>query len=235
MPFDALAEHLLRAGIAPRHVRRYRRELEDHLADLTGAQREAGHDADAAAVRARALLGEDDELAKAMLARPELKGWATRAPWAVFGLLPPLIMMAAFFAFALPLVLVASLHGWMDHHEMAAPEWFRIWAGGTGGLANLLLGPGLAVLLLIAAERQRMNWKWPVLGIVVVAVAGFHMTAHFPPPEEHGGKIAIGVLAEFLGPPFPMEGPLWGLHMLLTFAPLLWLLRPAIAGPKPAR
>ena len=38
MPFEALSETLLRAGIAPRHVRRCLRELGDHLADLSEAQ-----------------------------------------------------------------------------------------------------------------------------------------------------------------------------------------------------
>ena len=32
--FDHLSERLLRAGIAPRHVRRYARELSDHFDDL---------------------------------------------------------------------------------------------------------------------------------------------------------------------------------------------------------
>ena len=31
MPFEAIAESLLKGGIAPRHVRRYVRELDDHL------------------------------------------------------------------------------------------------------------------------------------------------------------------------------------------------------------
>ena len=48
-PFDPLRERLLRAGIAPRHVRRYLRELTEHLADLTAEQRAVGYDeADAA-------------------------------------------------------------------------------------------------------------------------------------------------------------------------------------------
>jgi len=55
MRFEALRETLLIAGIAPRHVRRYLRERDDHLADLTEAQRAAGHGNEDAAVRARAL------------------------------------------------------------------------------------------------------------------------------------------------------------------------------------
>ena len=39
MPFETVAETLLRGGIAPRHVRRYVDELSDHLEDLNERQR----------------------------------------------------------------------------------------------------------------------------------------------------------------------------------------------------
>jgi hypothetical protein len=225
MPFEGLSEKLLRAGIAPRHVRRYRRELEDHLADLTEAQHEAGHDGQDAASRARALLGRDEELAAAMLTRPELKSWTARLPWLVFGLAPPLVMLAVIFAMSLPLVLTSALEGIMGNSGATAPQWFRDWAHATGGLANVGLGPALAVLLVLMARRQRMNWKWPLLGIAILAAAGFHMVTRFPPPGQHGGQIAITALEELSGWPFPSQGPLWGLHMLLTLAPALWLWR----------
>ena len=38
MRFDAVTEALLKGGIAPRHVRRYVRELDDHLDDLIRRQ-----------------------------------------------------------------------------------------------------------------------------------------------------------------------------------------------------
>ena len=44
MPFDAVAETLLKGGIAPRRVRRYVRELDEHLDDLTEQQRAVGYD-----------------------------------------------------------------------------------------------------------------------------------------------------------------------------------------------
>ena len=90
LPFDHLRETLLRAGIAPRYVRRYVGELRDHLEDLTAQQRQAGYDSTEARIRARARLGSDDELAAAMLAQKNFRAWASRAPWAVFLLLPPL-------------------------------------------------------------------------------------------------------------------------------------------------
>ena len=41
-PFGELRERLLRAGVAPRHVRRYLNELDDHLADLRAEEERAG-------------------------------------------------------------------------------------------------------------------------------------------------------------------------------------------------
>ena len=40
--FDRLAERLLHAGIAPRHVRRYTRELSDHFDDLVRVENAGG-------------------------------------------------------------------------------------------------------------------------------------------------------------------------------------------------
>lgn len=66
-PFNELRERLLRAGVAPRHVRRYLRELSDHLADLTAEEVSAGRSGTNADSAALARLGGTDELAKAMI------------------------------------------------------------------------------------------------------------------------------------------------------------------------
>jgi hypothetical protein len=52
-PFHQLRERLLRAGVAPRHVRRYLTELDEHLADLMAEEEAAGRsraDAETAAI-----------------------------------------------------------------------------------------------------------------------------------------------------------------------------------------
>ena len=73
MRFEGLREILLKGGVAPRHVRRYLAELSEHLDDLTEKQRAQGYDGEDAALRARALLGEDRELAAAMLEQKSLR------------------------------------------------------------------------------------------------------------------------------------------------------------------
>jgi hypothetical protein len=91
MPFETLAEALLRGGIAPRYVRRYVRELAEHLDDLTVQQRASGYDGEDAVRRARARLGDDSELAQAMLDQPSMRSWSARMPWLVFLFLPPVL------------------------------------------------------------------------------------------------------------------------------------------------
>ena len=52
-PFNELRERLLWAGVAPRHVKRYLKELTDHLTDLRAEEERAGRtrqDAEAAAL-----------------------------------------------------------------------------------------------------------------------------------------------------------------------------------------
>ena len=101
LQLDALSEKLLRAGVAPRHVRCYVGELNQHFDDLLRAETRNGLSEKAAFAAARARLGSDDSLAAAMLARPELRSISARFPWAVFGLAPVAALALLIFAAAL--------------------------------------------------------------------------------------------------------------------------------------
>src|SRR6202000_3182846 len=90
--FDRLSERLLRGGIAPRHVRRYRRELSDHFDDLVREEIAGGAGRGVAQTWALSRLGHDEDLAAAMLSRPELRSLTSRYPWAVFGLGPVVLL-----------------------------------------------------------------------------------------------------------------------------------------------
>src|SRR5208283_4907354 len=87
-PFHELRERLLRAGVAPRHVRRYLTELGDHLADLTAEEERAGRSRADAESAALVRLGGMDALARAMIEQRHFRSWCVRAPWAMFGLAP---------------------------------------------------------------------------------------------------------------------------------------------------
>ena len=80
-PFESLRETLLRAGLAPAHVRRYLRELSEHFSDLVCEALETGLGLTEARTAARARLGVDEALAGAMLAERSLRSWTGRAPW----------------------------------------------------------------------------------------------------------------------------------------------------------
>ncbi len=78
--FESLRLELLRSGVAPLYVERTVLELGEHYADLEGAALAAGYGAEEAARAARAALGNEREIAAAILARPELLTFSTRWP-----------------------------------------------------------------------------------------------------------------------------------------------------------
>ncbi len=83
MPRPNLAElqnELLRAGIAPRHVRRTLGELSDHFEDLIDHALVDGVDLNTAQLRALDDLGDLRDVAKAMRLQPQLRSWAFRFP-----------------------------------------------------------------------------------------------------------------------------------------------------------
>src|SRR5262245_44349856 len=92
--FSALSENLLRAGVAPKHVRRTVMELEAHRQDIVAELCAGGVPAVQAEVDARARLGSDETLAASVLARPELRSWARKRPWAAFTIMPVVSFLA---------------------------------------------------------------------------------------------------------------------------------------------
>src|SRR6185312_4452512 len=99
-PFRELRERLLRAGVAPRHARRYLNELADHLADLTAEEERAGRSRTDAESAALTRLGGIDDLAKAMTEQRQFQSWSVRTPWAMFSL-TPLFLLAGFYLIAI--------------------------------------------------------------------------------------------------------------------------------------
>ncbi len=172
--FPELRERLLRAGIAPRHVRRYLSELRDHLADLTAEEQSRGLSPAAARTAALARLGTTNTLADAMLAQPNLRSLTARAPWAVFSL-TPLLLLAALWLFSLCLLRL----GW----HLFLPG--AITPFGHGPLhftdpqniyfqlnRSLYLGAPILVgwCMVLTAARQRLNALWPILSLTLLAL-----------------------------------------------------------------
>jgi hypothetical protein len=173
---ESVREQLLRAGIAPREANRYVSELREHLVDLTERERRAGLDGNAAAERARDLLGSEAQLVQAMIDKTP-RSLAARAPWAVFTLLPVLVLLVAIAAIDLSMM------------RLLAPVQ-ATWRGGApgtyGGIAmavsfatNYLLGALFVAGCVAIALRQRLSSPWLWVGVGMIAVLsgllGFHI------------------------------------------------------------
>jgi hypothetical protein len=78
--FESLRLELLRSGVAPVYVERTIIELGEHYDDLENAGLAAGLGAEEAARAARDTLGNERQIAAAVLARTELLTFSTRWP-----------------------------------------------------------------------------------------------------------------------------------------------------------
>jgi hypothetical protein len=177
-PFHELRERLLRAGVAPRHVRRYLSELSDHLADLTTEAERAGRNPADAQSAALNRLGGMDELARAMMERRDVQAWSVRAPWAIFGLAPIVLMAAAYF-----IALFILWSGWKlflpgTDSPFVRVDGFSMFYFGVGRLiyygAPVLISWGIGLV----AARQRLSPLWPTVGLVVIAWIGGTAQVH---------------------------------------------------------
>jgi hypothetical protein len=189
--FHELHERLLRAGVAPRHVRRYLTELGEHLADLTAEEERAGRSRAEAESAAMARLGSVEELARAMVEQPQFQAWTARVPWAIFGLAPIAALAMAYFVACCYLWFVwriflpaadspfgahptgtVAFHGF-ENICFQAGKYYYIFA-------PILVGWGTALI----AGRQRLKGVWPGVGLVLVALMGG--TA-----QIHAGRTAV--------------------------------------------
>lgn len=176
--FSELRERLLKAGIAPRHIRRYLRELSEHLADLKSEETAAGRNRTDAESAALLRLGTTDELAKAMIDQRQFQAWSVRAPWAIFGLAPILLLSGAW-----SVALFILWSGWQMFMPQAETP-FGV--GPHDGFVNLYFQFGRMIYYFapfvigwaigLLAIRQRLKSVWPVIGLVLLAYLG--ATAH---------------------------------------------------------
>ena len=244
-PFEGLEDRLLRGGIAPRHVKRYLRELGEHLADLTAAQAAAGFDAEDAQIRARAALGPDAELADAMLKQRDFRSFSARFPWAMFAITPPLALLVTAF---LQIILFMTL---MHLLGFIGPRGFVGTAAGTPGqlaafmaslqvFGNFIVVPATALLFVFVALRQRLRLIWPVLSTLLIVGLSLHWDTGPLNPDPHGWGAAgisyrvfannyrFGFTPVFLyawWKAMAAHGFMLTAQYLLTLLPLAWLLR----------
>lgn len=173
--FDALADQLLRGGVAYRHVRRLIGELKDHHEDARRAELSAGADEAAAEAAAWARLGDPAQLAESVLARSELRALSARYP-RLWGGAAPLALWLGF-VIAATLFMLGIMYG-LRVVGLIPP-------GGSPLLAPLQAPTDVFFFLLIrvapvvigaallaGALRQRSELMWPMIGLVIMALAG---------------------------------------------------------------
>lgn len=173
--FDALADRLLREGVAYRHVRRLIDELKDHHEDARRAELSAGAREADADVAAWARLGDTEQLAENVLARPELHAWSARYPRLWGGAAPVTLWLGVVFA---AMILMIGFIGGLRTIGLI-PE------GGSPVLAALQAPADVFIFIVVRALpviigaalvadalRQRTNLEWPNIGIAIMAIAG---------------------------------------------------------------
>jgi hypothetical protein len=174
--FAPLAARLLRAGVAPRHVRRTVLELSAHVEDLAAAALARGASSMEARVEAERQIGTDDVLAARILAQPALKSWGYRRPAVVFGVAPVLLYALSFVLLCVVLVQAADI---LFDNPLAAgvdgrhaPGLLAVLAAGS----RYFLLYGMPSLWCFAVMRyaleRHLPWRWPALGIAATALLG---------------------------------------------------------------
>jgi hypothetical protein len=231
-PFNELRERLLRAGVAPRYVRRYLTELADHLADLRVEEERAGRSRADAESAALVRLGGIDDLVKAMIEQRQFQSWGVRAPWAMFGLAPLVLLAGAWFV-----ALLILWSGWkiflpgadtpfVPTDDLREFFYFNIGRSLYFG-APILIGWGIGLV----AIRQRSKAFWPTVGLVAIALIGG--TA-----QVHASRTAVSVGVGHISMDFILGHSVHGvpdglLHALLilsiTLLPwVIWRLQKAL-------
>jgi hypothetical protein len=238
-PFNELRERLLRAGIAPRHIRRYLNELADHFNDLRADEERAGRTPADAESAAFARLGGMDDLANAMIAQRQFqssfRSLCVRAPWAVFGLAPVFLL-------ALGYLVACSIlaSGWVIFLPGSETPFVRVhgFAAAYFTVGRMLYrwAPvllGWAITLVVA--RQRLKPIWPGVGLLLIAWIGataqiqasrsVATTASIPAGFGH-----VSMSLATLSSTQPMTPSLFHAFMILALAVvpyLVWRLRSA--------
>lgn len=230
-PFNELRERLLRAGVAPRHVRRYLTELAEHLADLTAEEEHAGRSRADAESAAFVRLGGMDDLARAMIEQRQFQSWCARAPWATFGFAPLFFLAVAYF--------IACFYlwsGWNIFLPGADTPFGGLTHGPIYGFENIyfqagkfyyygapiLVGWGIGLI----AARQRVKAVWLALGLVLTAWMGGTAQIHASRTAVPRGLGHIRM--EFFDPGSSVQGGLFHALVILSFTMLpylVWRLR----------
>jgi hypothetical protein len=198
--FEQLRERLLRAGIAPRHVRRYVGELRDHFDDLVAEDLKRGVPRHAAEAEAHTRLGTDEALAAAMLQRPELRSLTARFPWLVFGAGP--VLMLAILVVAATFIEGSFLQLLVQTPALPRPikpAWLKFGLTVWNWLATYGTPVVIAAVLIAIGERQRIAFAWIVTGTLVICLFGANQELVIHWQEPGPSELSLGYELSYWG------------------------------------
>jgi hypothetical protein len=223
--FEGLSQRLLRAGMAPRQVKRLVAEIEAHFADLVAELRSAGLSQAESESQAAVRLGTEDVLIANVLAHPELRSWARQRPWLAFVLLPLLALAVQFvlsmlaavgvIAFSTQVLGITALYPGPVPWVVRGLQAYGVWIAP-------IVAAGAACFL---AVRSGAPLIWPIVGCALIAILGAATNASF----EWSPAVPRGVLSGGIGLNLPDLGLTSALRVILTIltvlVPVLWLRR----------
>lgn len=235
-PLPGLRERLLRAGVAPRHVRRFLVELEDHWSDLLAEEEGAGRSRAEAEAAALLRLGTIDDLAKAMIDRRQFRSLFARAPWAMFTVGPLLLLAGCY--------LIACCYLWLGW-RMFLPGAETPFAFHNSsplyGFSNIYFQAGkyfywcAPVLagwtMALMTARQRTKSAWLAFGLMMISWMGATAEIHAGRGAVPGGLGHIRMSFFTIGNP---QGITYGGLLIFCFSALpyfAWRVRRALAPP----
>ena len=220
--FVAIGEELLRAGLAPRRVRRILFEIESHLEDLLEElQGEGLSPADAEREASRRLCAE--AVVEAARERTELHSGMRRWPALTLTLLP-LFTYAALFVGALALIAVVLTFSKSMGLPVERSMLLQQVTGATMAGIEFLLPASIGITFCVIASSRRAPLAWTLVGVALVSLLGATTNAQLelPPAVSRPALGAgIGFSTEAFGAPL--------LRAACTFfvvcVPYVWLTR----------
>lgn len=219
--FAGIAEQLLRAGVAPRHVRRTVFELSGHFQDLLEELRTRGLSEQDAEAEASTRLGAEAVVA-AVLARPELRSWMRRWPLVAFAMVP-LVTYAALFVGTLALLVVC-----LELAEKALGTPFAASSGMQYVAASFLkaiawlLPASVGALCCAIASARRAPLLWPIVGVALIALLGATTNVQLDLPPLVA-KPALGAGIGFSTEAMSLPLLRAGATFLAVVLPYIWL------------
>jgi hypothetical protein len=200
--FVAVGEQLLRAGVAPRHVRRILFELEGHMDDLLEELEAHGLSSVEAEAQATRRL-RVEAVVEAASQRPELHSWMRRWPLPAFTILPLVAFAAVFVGSVALLVLALELAKAVGVPLQGSHVLQQTVHAFMTGLV-WVLPAGVAMMFCLLASSRRAPLFWTLAGAALISLLGATTNARvdLPPLVARAALSAgIGFSTEALGAP----------------------------------